>query len=117
MWQLRHFDLENSNIANGCISYDRQYQVAKAEENVKRVILSTAQAANLIVGSTVSIGDMGSSTNKDRGQAHMRNILDLVKISSIETVTIDGDELAAVGGRRICGRPGSALYRHGERCV
>ena len=97
MWQLRHFDLENSNIANGCISYDRQYQVAKAEENVKRVILSTAQAANLIVGSTVSIGDMGSSTNKDRGQAHMRNILDLVKISSIETVTIDGDELAAVG--------------------
>ena len=97
MWQLRHFDLENSNIANGCISYDRQYQVAKAEENVKRVILSTAQAANLIVGSTVSIGDMGSSTNKDRGQAHMRNILDLVKISSIETVTIDGDEMAAVG--------------------
>lgn len=96
MWQLRHWNLENSNIAEGCTNYNYQYQAAYYEENVKRVLLAASQAANLVVGSTVSVGDMGSNTNKDRGQSYMRNIVDLVKISSIETVTVNGTEYAAV---------------------
>ena len=96
MWQLRHWNLENSNIAEGCTNYDYQYQAAYYEENVKRVLLAASQAANLVVGSTVSVGDMGSNTNKDRGNAYMRNIVDLVKISSIETVTVNDTEYAAV---------------------
>ena len=96
MWQLRHFDLENSNIAEGCTSYNLQYKVSDAEEGVKRVLLTSAQAANFLVGSTVSIGDVGSNTNFDRYQTYMRNIADLVRISSIEKVTVSGTEYTAI---------------------
>ena len=96
MWQLRHFDLENSNILEGCLNYSLQHQVAEAENGVKRVLLTTANASGYVVGSCVSIGDPGESTNYDRGQAHVRNIADLVKISSIETVTVNGTEYKAI---------------------
>ena len=96
MWQLRHFDLENSNIAEGCTSYNYQYMVALPEENVKRVLLSASQAAGFVVGSTVSVGDMGAQSNKDRWNAWMRNLADLVKISSIEKVTVNGTEYTAI---------------------
>ena len=76
MWQLRHFDLENSNIAEGCTNYNYQYMVALPEENVKRVLLSASQAAGFIVGSAVSVGDMGAQSNKDRWNAWMRNLAD-----------------------------------------
>ena len=96
MWQLRHFDLENSNVAEGCTSYNYQYMVALPEENVKRVLLSASQAAGFIVGSTVSVGDMGAQSNKDRWNAWMRNLADLVKVSSIEKVTVNGTEYTAI---------------------
>lgn len=96
MWQLRHFDLENSNIAEGCTNYNYQYMAALPEENVKRVLLSASQAAGFIVGSTVSVGDMGAQSNKDRWNAWMRNLADLVKVSSIEKVTVNGTEYTAI---------------------
>ena len=96
MWQLRHWDLENSGKAEGCTSYNYQYVAALPEENVKRIRITTAQAATLVVGSTVSIGDMGSNSNKDRGNSYMRNLADLVKISSIETVEINETQYGAV---------------------
>ena len=58
--------------------------------------MTKAQGASFIVGSTVSIGDKGSNSNSDRGNAYMHNIADLVQISSIETVAIDGTEYAAI---------------------
>lgn len=96
MWQLRHFDLENSNIAEGCTNYNYQYMAALPEENVKRVLLSASQAAGFVVGSTVSVGDMGAQSNKDRWNAWMRNLADLVKVSSIEKVTVNGTEYTAI---------------------
>ena len=96
MWQLRHFNLENSGIAEGCTNYNYQYNAAVAETGVKRVLITTAQAANLVVGSTVSVGEMGTNTSKDRGQAYMRNLADSVKILSIENVEVDGTTYAAV---------------------
>ena len=96
MWQLRHWDLENSGKAEGCTNYNYQYVAALPEENVKRILITTAQAATLVVGSTVSIGDMGSNSNKDRGNSYMRNLADLVKISSIETVEINETQYGAV---------------------
>ena len=95
-WQLRHFDKENSNKLEGCLSYNVQKKVALAESGVRRVLLATADAAGLVVGSAVSIGDPGSNTNYDRGQSYMRSIAHLVRISSIENVTIDGTVYAAV---------------------
>lgn len=96
MWQLRHFDLENSNIAEGCTNYNYQYRVAASESGVKRVLVSTSQGANFVAGSTVSVGDPGSNTNYDRGQSYMRNIAHLVKILSIETVNVSGTNYAAL---------------------
>ena len=91
MWQLRHFDKENSNILEGCTNYNLQYVVALAETDVKRVLVTTAQGANFIVGSSVCVGDPGENTNYDRYYAYMRNIAGpAVRISSIENVTIDG---------------------------
>ena len=96
MWQLRHFNLENSRILEGCTNYNLQYKVAAAETGVKRVLLTSAQAANFIVGSTVSVGNKGSNSNADRGNAYMRNIADKVKVVSIETVTVDSTSYSAV---------------------
>ena len=95
MWQLRHWNLENSGILEGCLNYNLQYEVAKAETGVKRVIVTTGQATNLVVGSSVAVGDY-SGGNADRGQATMRNIVPIARIASIEEVTIDGGTYAAV---------------------
>lgn len=58
------------------------------DENVDYVILTNAQANNLYVGGTVSIGDAtGHADNLDRGNAYMRNIADKVKIAKIETIS------------------------------
>ena len=96
MWQLRHFNLENSNIAEGCTNYNFQYRVAASESGVKRVLVSTSQGANFIVGSTVSVGDPGSNTNLDRGNSYMRNIAHHVKILSIESVNVSGNTYTAL---------------------
>lgn len=48
MWQLRHFNLENSRILEGCTNYNLQYKVAAAETGVKRVLLTASQASGFI---------------------------------------------------------------------
>ena len=60
------------------------------------MLLTSAQAANFVVGSTVSVGDKGSNSNADRGNAYMRNIADKVKVVSIETVTVNSTSYSAV---------------------
>ena len=95
-WQLRHFDKENSNKLEGCLSYDVQKKVALAETGAKRVLLSTADAAAFVVGSTVSVGDPGTETAYGREKSYMRNLAYLVQITSIDNVTIDGTVYAAV---------------------
>ena len=95
-WQLRHFDKENSNKLEGCLSYDVQKVAALAETGVKRVLLASGTAGAFVVGSTVSVGDPGSSTSYGREQGHMRNLAHLVQIASISSVTIDGTVYDAV---------------------
>ena len=80
---LKYGTRNTQSVMAGCTSYNFQYALAAAESDVKRVKITTAQAANLVVGSSVSIGNAGSSTNHDRGQAHMHNIADSVVITSI----------------------------------
>ena len=98
MWQLRHFNLENSDILNGCQSYNYQYNPALGETSVKRVLLTTAQAANLVVGSNMELGERSGQTNPntDRNSAYNYNIFKLAKITKIEEVTIDSTTYAAV---------------------
>lgn len=74
------------SVMAGCNSYLMQEMAAVAETGVTRVILPKAKANNYIVGSYVSVGDIGSNTNKDRYYAYMHNSAYDVKILKIEPV-------------------------------
>ncbi len=85
-WQLVMFALKyarkgNSGLIEGCSAYSPTYTAAVSETGVERVIISTANAANLIVGSSVALNLRGSTC---------------LKITSIEQVEIDGTTYAAV---------------------
>ena len=95
-WRLRHWTLSNSGQLEGCTNYNYQYTLAVAETGVKRVLLTKAQGANLLVGSCVCLGERGSNTNNDRNQAYNHNVFNIAKILSVETVTADDTEYAAV---------------------
>ncbi len=96
MWQLRHFNLENSDICEGCTNYDYQYRAAVAEEGVTRVLLTAANAANILEGSTVLVGDNESASAPDRGNAAAYNKCDHVKVLRKETVTVSGTDYIAL---------------------
>lgn len=72
------------SVMTGCNSYTSQEMATVAETEVTRVILPKAN--NYIVGSYVSVGDIGSNTNKDRYYAYMHNLAYDVKILKIEPV-------------------------------
>ena len=74
------------SVMAGCNSYSMQEMAAVAETGVTRVILPKAKANNYIVRSYVSVGDIGSNTNKDRYYAYMHNLAYDVKILKIEPV-------------------------------
>lgn len=100
MMRLKYGRKGNSGKIEGCTSYSFQYTVAVAETGVERVILTTAQAANLLVGSVVMLGTNAST---DRNAASAYSIFDAKLITAIETVNIDGADYSAVyvdnGGR------------------
>lgn len=74
------------SVMAGCNSYSMQEMVAVAETGVTRVILPKAKANNYIVGSYVSVGDIGSNTNKDRYYSYMHNLAYDVKVLKIEAI-------------------------------
>lgn len=95
-WRLRHWTLSNSGQLEGCTNYNYQYTLAAAETGVKRVLLTKAQGANLLAGSCLCLGERGSNTNNDRNQAYSHNVFNIAKILSVETVTVNDTEYAAV---------------------
>lgn len=78
--------INSRSVMTGCNSYTSQEMATVAETGVTRVILPKAKANNYIVGSYVSVGDIGSNTNKDRYCAYMHNSAYDVKILKIEPV-------------------------------
>jgi hypothetical protein len=78
--------INSRSVMTGCNSYTSQEMATVAETGVTRVILPKAKANNYIVGSYVSVGDIGSNTNKDRYYAYMHNLAYDVKILKIEPV-------------------------------
>lgn len=94
MMRLKYARKGNSGTIEGCSSYNCQYKAAVAETGVKRILLTAAQAVNLLVGSTVQLGNGASST--DRGNSATFSIADTVKITKIEDVEIDGTTYSAV---------------------
>ena len=86
MMIIKYATTHSQSIMAGCTSYNLQNMNLVEETGVSRVIITKAQAASYVVGSYVSIGEIGESTNKDRYQAYMHNMAYSVKILSIEDV-------------------------------
>lgn len=93
MMRLKYGRKGNSGKIEGCTNYNYQYTVAVSETGVERVILTTAQAANLFVGSAVMLGVQSGS---DRNAASNYSIFDAKLITAIETVNIDDTDYSAV---------------------
>ena len=74
----------------GCTNYNYQYEAAVQSEDAHTYFpVTNAQAANLVVGSYVSVGygsNNNGAVNQDRGQASVHAYADDVKILSIETL-------------------------------
>ena len=86
MMIIKYGTTHSQSIMAGCTSYSAQYMNLVTETGVTRVILTKSQAASYVVGSYVSIGEMGEATNKDRHYAYMHNLAYCVKILKIEDV-------------------------------
>lgn len=86
MMIIKYATTHSQSIMAGCTSYSNQNQNLVEETGVMRVVLTKAQAAGYVIGSYVSIGDVGSSTNKDRYYSYMHNKAYSVKVTKIEDV-------------------------------
>lgn len=89
---LKYATLNTQSKIYGCFNYSYQYAASMAENNVKRIVLTTAQAANIVVGSYVSIGDKGSNSSVDRGNSYMHNKAEEVEV--ISKTTVDDSHVA-----------------------
>lgn len=96
MTYVKYASMTLDGILQGCCNYNYQYPVAAGETGVKRVLLTTAQAANLMIGSSVLLGNYNG--NKDRGNGDMQKITTSAgaKIASIGPVNVSGTDYAAV---------------------
>ena len=86
MMIIKYATTHSQSIMAGCTSYSNQNQNLAEETGVMRVVLTKAQAAGYVIGSYVSIGDVGSSTNKDRYFSYIHNKAYSVKVTKIEDV-------------------------------
>ncbi len=87
MIMIKYGTLSNEAAGlTGCVSYSLEYHPALAENNVERVLVTTAQGANIIVGSTMQL-----STTSRGGTVTFQKM-----VASKETVTINGTEYCAV---------------------
>ena len=85
------FATRNSqSIMTGTCPYSYQYPATVVETDVEHIVISKANAANLVIGSCVSIGNAtslnaaGTAPNNDRSNAGLHAKANRVKIISIE---------------------------------
>ena len=82
---LKYATKDFQSKMTGCTGYDYQYTVAATESNVSRVKLTTSQANNLVVGSSLSVGDNSvAPTTYDRVNGYVHKYADSAVITSIE---------------------------------
>ncbi|MEG2621402.1 MAG: hypothetical protein RSC06_00755 [Clostridia bacterium] len=89
---IKYASLTLDGIMNGCCDYYRNaIQPAVAETGVTRVLVTIAQGAGLLVGSTVCLGSTAYGA-----KAAQCSVVDRVRIASIEAVTVSGTSYSAV---------------------
>lgn len=84
MLMLKYASTSSDAIGNGCNSYYVQYSPTVLETNKSRFVVTNAQANTLVVGSRVSIGDLGTTVTVDRNNALLHNVRNRVMITGIE---------------------------------
>ncbi len=83
----------NKRLGGYFAAYENQFLISKPETGVKRVVLAKANAEKFPIGSSVSVGDLGEDTNKDRGNVKIHNICDNVNVLDIIEVDVDNKAL------------------------
>ena len=96
MFWAKYAKKGNSGTLEGCSGYNIQNKAAVSETGATRVLMTASAASGYLVGSTVSVSDVGTGTSTDRGVASMRAKADKVRILSIEDVTVDGTAYKAL---------------------
>ena len=126
LWQILWIAIKGAtknsqSLFYGCANYNYQYVVAAATTGQTYVTLAEQQAANLIAGSCVCIGTgpEEEGANLDRGQAYMRDIASLARISKIEgaNVFLDHDAFDAPTGAYLSTMPWSSGTTDAVRCL
>lgn len=114
LWQILWIAIKGAtknsqSLFYGCANYNYQYVVAAATTGQTYVTLTEQQAENLIAGSCVCIGTgpEEEGADFDRGQAYMRDIVSLARISKIEgaNVFLDHDAFDVPAGAYLSTMP------------
>lgn len=117
LWQILWIAIKGAtknsqSLFSGCATYSGQYAVAAATSGQTYVTLTEQQTANLVVGSCVCVGTGPEEEegSLDRGQAYMRDIVPLARISKIEgaNVFLDHDAFDAPAGAYLSTMPWSS---------
>ena len=85
MFLLKYATKNFQSIFAGCTSHSQQIAPAVAETGVKRVIVTTAQAANFPIGSEIMLGTNTPQTT-DRNSAQLYDVIASAKITGKEVV-------------------------------
>lgn len=83
-WWLKYGTRNSQSVMAGCTNYGIQYVATVAETDVKRIIISNANASYFDVGMPVSIGDSGGSA-PDRNNWNCHNKAESATITAIES--------------------------------
>ena len=85
MFLIKYATKNFQAVFAGCTSHSQQYAPAVAETGVKRVIVTTAQAANFPIGSEIMLG-ANTPTATDRNAAQLYDVIASAKITGKEVV-------------------------------
>ena len=97
MARIKYGSLTMDGIIQGCVNYSFQYPIAHSEEGTTRVLVTTAQAANIVKGSNLLVG-VYENGSIDRARANTYSISSQAGyvVQNITTVVIDGVTYGAI---------------------
>lgn len=95
---IKYASLTQDGIIQGCVNYNYQYAAQIGETGVKRILITTDQASNLVVGSSVLVGTVATNNRTDRNSTSVYNISGQsgCLITAIENIEVNNTTYAAV---------------------
>lgn len=93
---VKYANITADGIRQGCCNYNYQYPAAVSEAGVTRVLLTNAQASNLVVGSSVIIGSYNGSLDRSSASVYSITGPGGAVITRIERVVVNETQYSAV---------------------